>query len=425
MAPAKLEGCDRPKEEGARVCINDALTDDELRAVLRQLEKEEERDLFGLVCKRWLRLQSTERRRLRARAGPAMLRRMADRFPGLVELDLSQSASRSFYPGVTDSDLSVIATGFRNLRVLDLQNCKGVTDVGMTTLGNGLPSLQSLDVSQCKKVTDKGLVAVASGCSYLKRLHVTGSKSITDELLKSLSKSCPCLEDLGLAGCNNITDIGLSTLADGCRHIKSLDVSKCTKISDVGVSRIAEVAPSSLKVLKMLDCFRVGDKSIFSLAHFCHNLETVVVGGCRDVSDESIKSLSLVCCHSLRSFRMDWCLNITDLSLKCMLSNCRHLVALDIGCCDKITDSAFHSLEMGGFESQLKVLKMSNCLKITISGVGSILQFCKYLEYLDLRSCPHITRLGCQQAGLQFPECCRTNFDGSLGESEGMVDFFF
>ncbi|RRT36972.1 hypothetical protein B296_00043518 [Ensete ventricosum] len=125
MAPAKLEGCDRPKEEGARVCINDALTDDELRAVLGQLETEEERDLFGLVCKRWLRLQSTERRRLRARAGPVMLRRMADRFPGLVELDLSQSASRSFYPGVTDSDLAVIAAGLRNLRVLDLHNCKG------------------------------------------------------------------------------------------------------------------------------------------------------------------------------------------------------------------------------------------------------------------------------------------------------------
>ncbi|CAD5195103.1 unnamed protein product [Musa acuminata subsp. malaccensis] len=55
-----------------------------------------------------------------------MLRRMADRFTGLLELDLSQSAWRSFYPG------------FRNFRVIDLQNCKGVTDVGITTLGNGL-----------------------------------------------------------------------------------------------------------------------------------------------------------------------------------------------------------------------------------------------------------------------------------------------
>nr|XP_019709261.1 F-box/LRR-repeat protein 12 [Elaeis guineensis] len=138
---ASWESAERQEEvvEEARVCINKALTDDELRAVLARLEREEEKDTFGLVCKRWLRLQSSERRRLRARAGPAMLRRMADRFSSLVELDLSQSVSRSFYPGVTDSDLSVIATGFRGLRILNLQNCKGVTDAGMITLGNGLP----------------------------------------------------------------------------------------------------------------------------------------------------------------------------------------------------------------------------------------------------------------------------------------------
>ncbi|WOL09826.1 hypothetical protein Cni_G18579 [Canna indica] len=424
MAPTKLEGSNRQEGEG-RVCINDALTDDELRAVLARLEKEEERDLFGLVCKRWLRLQGSERRRLRARAGPAMLRRMADRFPGLVELDLSQSTSRSFYPGVTDSDLAVIVAGFRDLHVLDLQNCKGVTDVGMMTLGNSLSTLQSLDVSLCRKITDKGLVAIALGCSNLKKLHITGSKSVTDELLKALSKSCPYLEDLGLAGCTNISNTGLSALADGCRNIKALDVSKCTKVGDAGVSRVVETSSSSLKIIKLLDCFRVSDESILCLAKFCQNLETLVIGGCRDVSDESIKSLSLACRHSLRSLRMDWCLNVTDSLLNCVLSNCTHLAALDIGCCDKVTDSAFQSLGIGGYESQLKVLKMSNCSKITISGLGSILQYCKYLEYLDLRSCPHLTRLGCQQAGLQFPEGCKTNYDGSLCETEATIDAFF
>ncbi|KAJ8511943.1 hypothetical protein OPV22_002377 [Ensete ventricosum] len=94
------------------VCINDALTDDDLREVLARLEKEkeEERDLFGLVCKRWLRLQSSESRRRRARAGPVMLRPNGQPVHGP--------------PG--DRPLSV-----------RLENCKGVTDVGITTLGNG------------------------------------------------------------------------------------------------------------------------------------------------------------------------------------------------------------------------------------------------------------------------------------------------
>lgn len=108
-------------EEG----INERLGDDELRAVLSRLEDDKDKEVFGLVCKRWLHLQSTERRKLCARAGPHMLNRLAARFTRLRELDLSQSVSRSFYPGVTDSDLSVIAAAFSSLRLLNLQNCKG------------------------------------------------------------------------------------------------------------------------------------------------------------------------------------------------------------------------------------------------------------------------------------------------------------
>ncbi|GJS92584.1 hypothetical protein Tco_0799552 [Tanacetum coccineum] len=104
--------------------INSQLRDDELRAILSKLETDKDKEVFGLVCKRWLFLQSTERKKLCARAGPHMLRKMAARFTRLKDLDLSQSASRSFYPGVTDSDLSVIALGFSDLCFLHLQNCK-------------------------------------------------------------------------------------------------------------------------------------------------------------------------------------------------------------------------------------------------------------------------------------------------------------
>ncbi|GKB05356.1 hypothetical protein Tco_0833551 [Tanacetum coccineum] len=81
------------------------LRDDELRAILSKLETDKDKEVFGLVCKRWLFLQSTERKKLCARAGPHMLRKMAARFTRLKDLDLSQSA-------------------LVNCKVL-LQNCKG------------------------------------------------------------------------------------------------------------------------------------------------------------------------------------------------------------------------------------------------------------------------------------------------------------
>ena len=110
---------------GVTVCINDTLTDDELRSILDKIVRDKDKEIFGLVCKRWLRVQSNERKKLSARAGPHLLRKMASRFSRLLELDLSQSTSRSFYPGVTDSDLSVVANGFQYLKVLNLQYCKG------------------------------------------------------------------------------------------------------------------------------------------------------------------------------------------------------------------------------------------------------------------------------------------------------------
>uniref|UniRef100_A0A5B7BC03 Putative F-box/LRR-repeat protein 4 n=1 Tax=Davidia involucrata TaxID=16924 RepID=A0A5B7BC03_DAVIN len=405
----------------ARVCINESLRDDELRAILAKLESDKDKEVFGLVCKRWLHLQSTQRKKLCARAGPHMLRKMAARFTRLHELDLSQSVSRSFYPGVTDSDLSVIADGFTCLRVLNLQNCKGITDAGMVAIGCGLSSLQSLDVSYCRKLTDKGLSAVAAGCCGLRSLHLAGCRFVTDAVLQALSKNCHNLEELGLQGCTNITDSGLTVLVDGCQWVKHLDINKCSNIGDIGISSVSEACSSSLKTLKLLDCYKVGDESILSLAKFCKNLETLIIGGCRDISDESIKSLAASCNRSLKNLRMDWCLNVSDSSLNCILSQCRNLEALDMGCCEEVTDAAFQGLGNGGFELRLKVLKVSNCLKITVVGIGMLLELCNSLEYLDVRSCPHVTKAGCDEAGLHFPECCKVNFAGSLAEPDVLL----
>lgn len=301
----------------------------------------------------------------------------------------------------------------------------GISDAGIIALGDGLPFLQALDVSLCRKITDRGLRALASGCHDLRKLELGGCRLITDELFQALSKNCGHIEELGFSGCVNVTNTGISNLVEGCRHIRSLDVSKCGKIGDAGVLRVANVCSASLRTLKLLDCYSVSDKSILSLAKSCHRLEILVVGGCCGVSDEPLKSLVLALGCSLRSLRIDWCLNITDSSLSCVLSNCRNLVALDISCCDKVTDTAFHGLALGGFESGLKVLKMSNLPRITVLGIVTIVQFCKALEYLDLRSLPHVTQFGCEQAGLDFPRCCKVNFTGSLLEPNSMVDLYF
>ena len=291
----------------------------------------------------------------------------------------------------------------------------------MVAIGTGLSSLQSLDVSYCRKLTDKGLIVVAGGCPNLVSLHLTGCRLVTDEVLQALSKNCHNLEELGLQGCTNIRDSGLTDLVSGCHGINFLDVNKCSNIGDIGVSSVSEACASSLKTLKLLDCYKIGDPSILSIARFCKNLETLIIGGCRDITDESIQLLATACENCLKNLRMDWCLNISNSSLSCILTQCRKLEALDIGCCEELTDSAFEGLSSGATELTLKVLKVSNCPKITVAGIRRLLDKCNSLEYLDVRSCPQITKAGCDEAGLQFPECCKVNFTGSLSEPDVLL----
>lgn len=291
----------------------------------------------------------------------------------------------------------------------------------MQSIGGKLSSLQFLDVSYCRKLTDKGLSAVVEGCTDLRSIHLTCCKFVTDKLLQALSKNCPGLQELGLQGCTNITNDGLTDLVRGCKRIQFLDINKCSGVGDTGICNLSKACSSHIKTLKMLDCCRVGDESITSIAMFCNNLETLIIGGCREITDVSMKSLVSACKNSLKILRMDWCLNISDSSLSCILNECRSLEALDIGCCEEITDAAFQGLGNVKTELKLKVLKISNCPKITVNGIGMLLEKCNALEYLDVRSCPHVTKSGCEEAGLRFPDCCKVNYNGSLHEPDVLV----
>ncbi|KAJ6990715.1 hypothetical protein NC653_019084 [Populus alba x Populus x berolinensis] len=270
----------RPPDGGFQGCVRIVTTVPpslgELRPILSKLENDKDKEIFGLVSKRWLRLQSTERKELAARAGPHMLQKMAARC----------------------------------LKVLNLQHCKGISDKGLLIL------------------------------------HLDGCKFVTDKVLKALSKNCPNLQELGLQGCTSGTDCGLAVLVSGCRWIHFLDINKCSNLGDSGISNVSEACSSSLKTLKLLDCFRVGNESILSLARFCKNLESFIIGGCRDICDKSIKSLATSCC---------------------------------------------------------------------------VLADCHTLEHLDVRSCPYITKSGCDEAGLQFPDYCKVNYTGSLNEPDVLL----
>ncbi|KAJ6990716.1 hypothetical protein NC653_019084 [Populus alba x Populus x berolinensis] len=161
----------RPPDGGFQGCVRIVTTVPpslgELRPILSKLENDKDKEIFGLVSKRWLRLQSTERKELAARAGPHMLQKMAARFSRLIELDFFSvyfkaltSTGNIKVPIWCQSHSYGVIMPFAAFSVC----C--ISDKGMMSIG-GLSSLQSLNVSYCKKLMDKGLSDVAEGCQDL------------------------------------------------------------------------------------------------------------------------------------------------------------------------------------------------------------------------------------------------------------------
>lgn len=172
----------------------------------------------------------------------------------------------------------------------------------------------------------------------------------------------------------------------------------------------------------MLDCYKVGNEVIFYLVRFCNSLEILIIGGCRDIIDKLIKSLVVFCNRILKKLRMDWCLSIIDFFLSCILINCRNLEVFGIGCCEEVIDVVFGRLGIGeDYVVNLKVLKVSNCLKIIVVGIGLVLDVCKFLGYFDVRLCLYIIKVGFGEVGIEIFEICNVNFNGSLIKLDGLL----
>lgn len=180
-------------------------------------------------------------------------------------------------------------------------------------------------------------------------------KLVTDHHLQILAQFCPKLEVINLnfrpkqgipgysdeSSCfEDIGDDGVGALAAGCSRLSEVSLRRRRNIGNDGVISIC----SSAKHLRHLD-----------------------LGGCNLITDEALEAISGVIC-------------IAGLSLE--------------GCC-LITDRGLSYLASGSSSKSLKKLILTECDRITDSGVR-LLQKIHHLEELNLAECgPKVTDTGC------------------------------
>ncbi|CAN0914126.1 F-box/LRR-repeat protein 3 [Linum grandiflorum] len=428
------------------------LTEDLLIRVNSKLEHDSDRKSWRLVCKEFLQVDSLTRTTLRI-LRPDFIFSLLRTFANVEELDLSVC------PRVDDGTLTLLLdrggtaapSSFPwNLRGLNLSRTNGMSCQGLELIGSACPKLERLDVScnrrlgdreaaaisgivglkelkmdKCMKVSDVGLVKIAVGCQKLEKLSLKWCMEISDlgvhllcvkcsnlkaidisylkvtnESLHSIA-SLPKLEGLTMVGCPLVNDSGLGFLSSGS-SLKEIDISRCEGVSSSGLVSIIR-AHCNLNRISIGYLPELSDALLDCLKNL-KNLTTLVILGTQ-VSDAVLRSISIGC-KSLHEIALSKCTGVTNAGVVQLLY--RELKALDLTCCDLVTNAVIHALA----EScrSLVCLKLESCFLVTDKGLYHLASSCVLLEEVDLTDCS-----GINDSGLEYLSRCSRLLTLKLG----------
>ena len=246
--------------------------------------------------------------------------------PGLQELELGGCCN------ISNQGLRRISQGLQSLRRLGLRSCCHISDDGIAYLcgaaetGLGSPELRHLCLQDCQKLSDESLLYISQGLRHLQCINLSFCASITDSGLKHLA-TMTNLKEINLRSCDNVSDTGIAFLAEGNSRLTSLDVSFCDKIGDNALAHIAQ----GLYTLTSLSCSacNISDTGIERIAKSLHQLDTLHIGQCVQVTD---RGLTLISLHltSLDSIDLFGCNRITTVGLE-RIMRLPHLSELNLG----------------------------------------------------------------------------------------------
>ncbi|KAG0455102.1 hypothetical protein HPP92_024394 [Vanilla planifolia] len=324
------------------------LPDDCLMNIFQKLRSSDDRNTFGLTCRRWFHIRNISRRSLvlhfsydtiTYQTCLIHLPTLLNRFPFLSSVtiagctELSDSAfaelknlganllSLSLHccSNITDDGLALVVMQCSHLQSLTLYRCT-ITDTGLATVADSCKSLGSLNISYCVNITDHGIAAVSSGCLLLNVLVMSFCRGISGTGLRGCSKSIEYLE----AECCMFTTEGLSASvrAGGLKYL-NLSSPRCSAKFDGTAIGLAV----RLQFLNLRLCRFLSNDSVAVIARSCPLLEEWSLAVCHEVDAEGWETIGLNC-FSLKILHVNRCRNLCDRGLHSLRDGCPRLQVL-------------------------------------------------------------------------------------------------
>lgn len=357
------------------------LPDDILMTIFQYLNAV---DLFRLrrLSTHWLKVLSTSPKLCHNVDLSPYNRRVTDDIlvnrlaPFLSQRPVSVDVSNCFH--ITDEGFSSFwKLCGKNVKVWRMKSVWEVSANQILEMSDHAKSLEEVDWSNCRKVGDNLLarvvgwvvpdhppqkqVVIASSAARLR-----GQRQQTQTVTlppPGTVIGCPKLKRLNLSYCKHITDRSMAHMAAHASHrLQSLSLTRCTSITDAGFQSWAPFRFVNLSHLCLADCTYLSDNAIVALVNAAKALTHLDLSFCCALSDTATEVVALGLPH-LRELKMAFCGSaVSDNSLAC--------VALHL--------------------NDLERLSVRGCVRVTSSGVESVLEGCGQLAWTDISQCRNL-----------------------------------
>lgn len=211
---------------------------------------------------------------------------------------------------------------------LDLKNiyldaCHSLSQDVLTHLMHRFTNIQFLGLDSTYVVSDTMLQTIASCLKQLQMLRINRCIGrITDVGVAAVVQKCPDLFGLGIGGCWNITHQTLDTIVEYRPNLQKLSLQGSMHIADEHLQRYL-VQLTALEELSLREC-KVSDETIDILAQSLKRLLRVNLHACKNVTDESMRSLATHLGKQLVEVNADRTRitkqHLSDFGIKCVIS---------------------------------------------------------------------------------------------------------
>lgn len=220
------------------------------------------------------------------------------------------------------------------------------------------PFVKDLNLRGCVQVEHyQRADIVVESCKNLVNATLEGCRNFRRQTLHKLLESNSRLAHVNLTGLVAVNNHTCKVVARNCPQLESLNVSWCTHMDARGIKTILRSCPN-LKDLRAGEIRGFSNPEIAEAVFLCENLERLVLSGCSDINDETLKIMmtgidpemdiledrAIVPVRKLRHLDLSRCPLITDAGLKNLAFNVPDMEGLQLSGLVELTDSAFQQL---------------------------------------------------------------------------------